>query len=149
MPSGVKCREAQYATCEQEARCSGGHAECPKSPPMADGTICQERGQCRNGKCVPYCETQGLQSCMCDIIQDACKRCCRMSINETCFPVEPPDILPDGTPCIQGFCNKVMKELYVGVADTFLMNFIFRRECVKKQFKMLWKDFGISLKRLI
>lgn len=107
MPSGVKCREAQYATCEQEARCSGGHADCPKSPPMADGTICQERGQCRNGKCVPYCETQGLQSCMCDIIQDACKRCCRMSINETCFPVEPPDMLPDGTPCIQGFCNKV------------------------------------------
>lgn len=34
-------------------------------------------------------------------------RCCRMSINETCFPVEPPDVLPDGTPCIQGFCNKV------------------------------------------
>ncbi|KAG4079955.1 hypothetical protein HA402_006267 [Bradysia odoriphaga] len=110
MPSGVKCREAQYATCEQEARCSGGHADCPKSPPMADGTICQERGQCRNGKCVPYCETQGLQSCMCDIIQDACKRCCRMSINETCFPVEPPDMLPDGTPCIQGFCNKGLCE---------------------------------------
>ncbi|XP_031632985.1 ADAM 17-like protease [Contarinia nasturtii] len=106
MTSGVKCREAQYATCEQEARCSGGQSECPKSPPMVDGTTCQERGQCRNGKCIPYCETQGLQSCMCDIIQDACKRCCRMSINETCFPVEPPDILSDGTPCIQGFCNK-------------------------------------------
>ncbi|CAD6993212.1 ADAM 17-like protease [Ceratitis capitata] len=106
MPAGMNCRDAQYATCEQEARCSGTHAECPKSPPMADGTICQERGQCRNGKCIPYCETQGLQSCMCDIIQDACKRCCRMSINETCFPVEPPDMLPDGTPCIQGFCNK-------------------------------------------
>uniref|UniRef100_A0A1B0BZX8 Uncharacterized protein n=1 Tax=Glossina palpalis gambiensis TaxID=67801 RepID=A0A1B0BZX8_9MUSC len=29
-----------------------------------------------------------------------------MSINETCFLVEPPDVLPDGTPCIQGFCNK-------------------------------------------
>lgn len=107
MTAGVKCREAQYATCEQEARCSGGQSECPKSPPMVDGTTCQERGQCRNGKCIPYCETQGLQSCMCDIIQDACKRCCRMSINETCFPVEPPDILSDGTPCIQGFCNKV------------------------------------------
>lgn len=26
--------------------------------------------------------------------------------NETCFPVDPPDILSDGTPCIQGFCNK-------------------------------------------
>ncbi|XP_017041660.1 ADAM 17-like protease [Drosophila ficusphila] len=106
MASGMKCREAQYATCEQEARCTGAHAECPKSPAMQDGTTCQERGQCRNGKCVPYCETQGLQSCMCDIIADACKRCCRMSINETCFPVEPPDVLPDGTPCITGFCNK-------------------------------------------
>ncbi|CRK87999.1 CLUMA_CG001785, isoform A [Clunio marinus] len=106
MQAGVKCREAAYATCEQEARCTGGNADCPKSPPMNDGTICQERGQCRSGKCVPYCETQGLQSCMCDVIADACKRCCRMSINETCFAVEPPDILPDGTPCIQGFCNK-------------------------------------------
>jgi disintegrin and metalloproteinase domain-containing protein 17 len=36
--------------------------------------------------------------------------CCRMSINETCFAVEPPDVLPDGTPCIQGFCNKGMCE---------------------------------------
>lgn len=110
MPVGFKCREAQYSTCEQEARCTGSHAECPKSPAMADNTICQERGQCRTGKCIPYCETQGLQSCMCDIINDACKRCCRMSINETCFPVEPPDVLPDGTPCIQGFCNKGMCE---------------------------------------
>lgn len=111
MPAGVKCRDAQYATCEQEARCTSNHADCPKSPPMSDGTICQERGQCRNGKCIPYCETQGLQSCMCDVIQDACKRCCRMSINETCFAVEPPDILPDGTPCIQGFCNKVRYDI--------------------------------------
>lgn len=141
MTAGVKCREAQYATCEQEARytylrcfysfsfyffeifyrCSGGQSECPKSPPMVDGTTCQERGQCRNGKCIPYCETQGLQSCMCDIIQDACKRCCRMSINETCFPVEPPDILSDGTPCIQGFCNKV--NIYL--SDIPFENFIF------------------------
>lgn len=74
MTAGIKCREAQYATCEQEARCTGNQSECPKSPPMADGTTCQERGQCRGGKCIPYCETQGLQSCMCDIIQDACKR---------------------------------------------------------------------------
>lgn len=110
MPAGVKCRDAQYATCEQDARCSGNGADCPKSPAMTDGTVCQERGQCRSGKCIPYCETQGLQSCMCDVIQDACKRCCRMSINETCFAVEPPDILPDGTPCIVGFCNKGMCE---------------------------------------
>ncbi|XP_054265870.1 ADAM 17-like protease isoform X2 [Macrosteles quadrilineatus] len=106
MSAGFTCREAQYATCEQESRCSGLSAECPRSPPMSDGTGCLERGQCRGGKCVPYCETQGMQSCMCDIISDACKRCCRMNMNDTCFPVDPLDILPDGTPCIQGFCNK-------------------------------------------
>ncbi|XP_066598039.1 ADAM 17-like protease [Prorops nasuta] len=106
MTQGIKCRDAQYATCEQESRCTGASSECPRSPPMKDGTDCLERGQCRLGKCVPYCETQGLQSCMCDTIGDACKRCCRMSLNETCFPIDPQDILPDGTPCIQGFCNK-------------------------------------------
>lgn len=67
MMKGIKCREAQYATCEQESRCTGSTADCPKSPAMADQTDCQERGKCRNGKCTPYCETQGLQSCMCDI----------------------------------------------------------------------------------
>lgn len=66
MSFGSKCREAQYATCEKESTCTGKSSECPKSPPMDDGTNCLERGQCRLGKCVPYCETQGLQSCMCD-----------------------------------------------------------------------------------
>lgn len=45
-------------------------------------------------------------------VGDACKRCCRMSLNETCFPIDPQDILPDGTPCIQGFCNKVIRNYY-------------------------------------
>nr|CAD7261925.1 unnamed protein product [Timema shepardi] len=110
MPVGIKCRDAQYATCEQESRCTGASSECPRSPPMTDGTGCLERGQCKRGKCIPYCETQGLQSCMCDTIGDACKRCCRMNLNDTCFPVDPMDILPDGTPCIQGFCNKGLCE---------------------------------------
>lgn len=105
MRNGVKCRDAQYATCEQESRCTGLQADCPKSPPMSDGTDCQERGKCKNGKCIPFCETQGMQSCMCDVIENACKRCCRSNINETCSPVDSADILADGTPCIQGFCN--------------------------------------------
>uniref|UniRef100_A0A0A9XMC2 ADAM 17-like protease n=2 Tax=Lygus hesperus TaxID=30085 RepID=A0A0A9XMC2_LYGHE len=105
MSEGIKCREAQYSTCEQESRCSGKGPDCPKSAPMTDGTECQERGKCRLGKCIPYCETQGLQSCMCDTVADACKRCCRMNLNETCFPVTPHNLLPDGTPCIHGFCN--------------------------------------------
>lgn len=67
MAAGIKCRDAQHATCEKEAVCSGISAECPASPHMADGTPCLERGQCQDGKCIPYCETRGLQSCMCDI----------------------------------------------------------------------------------
>lgn len=165
LPAGNKCRDAQYATCEQESRCSGKGAECPKSAPMTDGTTCLEKGKCRMGKCIPYCETQNLLSCMCDTSKkkchlpikicytylyimyykltkyklciniinfiscikfflskrlfffisggDACKRCCRMNLNETCFPVTThDDILPDGTPCIHGFCNKVLNYFY-------------------------------------
>ena len=72
---------------------------------------CIERGKCRGGECIPYCETQSLQSCMCDTEQDACMRCCRRNLNSTCFPimddVGTPDPLKDGTPCYQGSCNKV------------------------------------------
>lgn len=67
MAIGIKCRDAQHATCEQESRCTGTSAICPRSPPMEDGTDCLERGKCRHGRCIPYCETQGLQSCMCDV----------------------------------------------------------------------------------
>ncbi|ROT82229.1 ADAM 17-like protease [Penaeus vannamei] len=106
MSQGVKCREQQPATCENESRCLGTTAVCPKAKPMDDGTPCIEKGQCHQGSCLPYCETQEMQSCMCDTIDDACKRCCRKTLNDTCFPVVPLDILPDGTPCIHGFCNK-------------------------------------------
>ncbi|KZS20319.1 ADAM 17 Protease [Daphnia magna] len=105
MPAGQKCREAQRATCEQEAKCTGTSSECPASAPQPDGTECLEKGQCRNGTCLPFCETQNYQSCMCDTVADACKRCCRYHLNDTCFPFEPYDILPDGTPCVHGFCN--------------------------------------------
>ncbi|KAG0716949.1 ADAM 17-like protease [Chionoecetes opilio] len=106
MNQGVKCKEKQPATCENESRCLGTKAECPKAKPMEDGTACIEKGQCLQGNCLPYCETQDMQSCMCDTIDNACKRCCRKTLNDTCFPIMPVDILPDGTPCIQGFCNK-------------------------------------------
>ncbi len=109
MSSGATCRTANFATCEEKAECSGKSAECPKSLAMPDGTECIERGECRTGECVPYCETQGLQSCMCDTEQDACMRCCRRNLNSTCFPIMDKDGNPDqllgGTPCFQGFCN--------------------------------------------
>lgn len=43
---------------------------------------------------------------MCDREEDACKRCCRRSQNDTCDPIEPIEILRDGTPCIHGYCDK-------------------------------------------
>jgi len=110
MSAGQKCRTENYATCKEKAVCSGGQAICPASLPMPDGTHCIERGKCRSGECIPYCETQGLQSCMCDTEQDACMRCCRRNLNSTCFPIMDEagarDPLKDGTPCYQGSCNK-------------------------------------------
>ncbi len=74
MNKGAKCRSANFATCEREAECTGQQAECPASQAMPDGTQCVEKGECRAGQCVPYCETIGKQSCMCDTEQDACHR---------------------------------------------------------------------------
>jgi len=151
MPSGQKCREAQRATCEQEAKCTGTSAECPISAPQPDGTECLEKGKCRNGTCLPFCETQNYQSCMCDTVADACKRCCRYHLNDTCFPIEPHDILPDGTPCVHGFCNSVSfiamlvmkrllkesKSIPVGTNT-----FCWCRASARRLSKTLWNDSG-------
>ena len=61
MAQGSKCRSDNYATCEEKAVCTGNQAACPASRPMADDTECNERGKCKNGQCIPYCETQHLQ----------------------------------------------------------------------------------------
>ena len=106
MDAKTRCRQANYANCEKEAFCTGLKAECPKSEHMPDATDCIEKGKCKTGKCVPFCETQGKQSCMCDNEANACKRCCRKHLNTTCIAESPVDILPDGTPCFQGFCHK-------------------------------------------
>ncbi|KAH9383721.1 hypothetical protein HPB48_025487 [Haemaphysalis longicornis] len=87
--------------------CTGKSAECPPSPPQWDDSPCLDKGKCRAGECMPYCETRGEVSCMCDTEVDACKRCCRPSHNATCKPTEPMEILRDGTPCIHGYCEKV------------------------------------------
>jgi len=77
----------------------------------------------------PYCETQHLQSCMCDTEADACKRCCRKNLNSTCFPIVDkekggPDRLLDGTPCYQGFCNNGRCERTMQDVVTRIWDFI-------------------------
>lgn len=63
-------------------------------------------------------------------VENACRRCCRTNINETCFPVEPIDVLPDGTPCIQGFCNKVGYIYYLSLAE-LIIRFYAQGNCEK------------------
>ncbi|KAF0306944.1 ADAM 17-like protease [Amphibalanus amphitrite] len=105
---GAKCREASLATCEKEATCNGARADCPASAPMVDGTECQEHGgRCRAGKCVSFCELNGLHSCMCDVEKYACNLCCRKSLNDTCTAQEPLRTLSGGTPCMHGLCNNM------------------------------------------
>ncbi|KAK9879198.1 hypothetical protein WA026_004046 [Henosepilachna vigintioctopunctata] len=104
MPRGTVCRQAQYTTCEEQSVCTGAHSYCPPSPPVNDGIDCQEKGKCVKGECIPFCETRGLYSCMCDTAVNACKRCCRSAFNRTCSPQDFDNILPDGTPCMYGIC---------------------------------------------
>nr|AMO02512.1 ADAM 17-like protein [Tityus serrulatus] len=100
------CREAQQTACKQEAHCNGESPDCPPSSPQPNKTLCLDKGQCLAGECIPFCETRDRHSCMCNREEDACKRCCRRTQNDTCDPIEPIEILRDGTPCIHGYCEK-------------------------------------------
>ena len=128
----------------------GSSSECPASAPQPDGTECLEKGLCRNGTCLPFCETQGYQSCMCDTVSDACKRCCRYHLNDTCFPFEPFDILPDGTPCIHGFCNSVSffsPNPFCKILSFKIVVFI-NRAFARKRFKISSNAFGTLWRNL-
>ncbi|XP_023216169.1 ADAM 17-like protease isoform X2 [Centruroides sculpturatus] len=100
------CREAQPLACKQEAHCTGESPDCPPSPAQPNKTLCLDKGQCLAGECIPFCETRDRLYCLCDREEDACKRCCRRTQNDTCDPIEPIEILRDGTPCIHGYCDK-------------------------------------------
>ena len=61
---------------------------------------------------------------MCDTPTDSCKRCCRMNLNTSCFVMQPEEMLPDGTPCKTGFCNKgvcepTMTDIVIRIWDFF------------------------------
>ena len=75
-----------------------------------------------------------FQTCMCDTTPDSCKRCCRMNLNTSCFVMQPEEMLPDGTPCKTGFCNKgvcepTMTDIVVriwGFFEDFNLNSVMR-----------------------
>ena len=85
---------------------------------MVDGTECQEHGgRCRGGKCVSFCELNGLHSCMCDVEKYACNLCCRKSLNDTCTAQEPLRTLSGGTPCMHGLCNNMVSRRRRGARE--------------------------------
>ena len=53
-------------SCEGVAFCTGNSGDCPHPQPKANGTACLEKGECRDGTCVPFCETHSMVSCICD-----------------------------------------------------------------------------------
>lgn len=99
------CRAKDQNNCKDESYCNGEDFYCPASPSLPDEQDCLDRGKCRRGQCISYCQTLGKQSCMCDTEPNACKRCCKDARNGTCKPIDN-EILLDGTPCIYGFCEK-------------------------------------------
>lgn len=109
MPLGAKCRDENLLACKRESYCDGSSSDCPPEEPVENGFDCLDRGKCKDGQCLPFCETLGMQSCMCDLPQNACYRCCRKVstyINGTCEQFSPREVLSDGTPCRYGFCEK-------------------------------------------
>lgn len=113
-PAGFPCRQAEEYYCKQASYCDGSSAECPPSPPSEDNKSCVGRGLCRNGNCIPFCEARELHSCLCNTPVDACKLCCKSTVNGTCVPydIKAPH-LPDGVLCYRGVCEKGRCEQHI------------------------------------
>lgn len=114
---GTTCQEPINATCKGKSVCTGNSSECPPPENAADNTVCVDKGLCRNGECVPFCEAeQNLQPCACNDTEHSCKVCCR-SKNGTCSPYFNGVnylFLRKGKPCTVGFCDeggKCMKQV--------------------------------------
>eukprot|EP00058_Branchiostoma_floridae_P003592 XP_002589080.1 hypothetical protein BRAFLDRAFT_213750 [Branchiostoma floridae] len=120
-PSSHVCRKPappeDDATCKQAAYfCSYMyslmHVECIIDECKAETFSCCCSGQCRNGTCMPFCESRGLQSCLCQNVSESCNVCC-MNMSHPQGMCKPYQETPQaelkwqqaGKPCIQGYCN--------------------------------------------
>ncbi|XP_030642049.1 disintegrin and metalloproteinase domain-containing protein 17a [Chanos chanos] len=115
--AGKTCQENITATCKGTSDCTGFSSECPAPGNLPDGTECVDKGQCRDGECVPFCEAvHNLQSCACNETDDSCKVCCKDE-NGLCSPFKEKGqflFLRKGKPCTVGFCDgggKCMKQV--------------------------------------
>ncbi|KAF5903401.1 disintegrin and metalloproteinase domain-containing protein 17 isoform X1, partial [Clarias magur] len=111
------CQESINATCKASSSCTGNSSECPSPGNLSDTTECVDRGRCRGGECIPFCEaTPKLRSCACNDTDSSCKVCCKK--NGVCTPFKFDNgeylYLRKGKPCTVGFCDghgKCMKQV--------------------------------------
>lgn len=106
---GSLCREKNSDSCKDATVCDGFSKNCPaKSPPLPDGRQCLDDGTCLNGQCKSVCEIEGKIPCICHQRKDQfCLRCCRSrGSNSTCSPHVKNSYLPNGSPCLYGFCDE-------------------------------------------
>lgn len=132
--AGFPCRPAEELNCKQSSYCDGSSAECLPPPPIEDNTTCIGGGFCRSGDCIPFCEAHDLLSCMCNTPANACKLCCKATLNGTCTPYDTKaPYLPDGNQCYRGVCEKgrceqpiqdVVERLWDVIEDITLTTFV-------------------------
>ncbi|KAH9498611.1 hypothetical protein Btru_007784 [Bulinus truncatus] len=107
-----------YCQFVKDASCSPANHECCLNCQMApSGTTCRsnsevdynssclDKGQCRNGSCIPFCEAKNLISCACEDLANSCQRCCRKDSKSSCDPFDGSSPLPNGRPCVGGYCQ--------------------------------------------
>ncbi|XP_074656602.1 ADAM 17-like protease [Tubulanus polymorphus] len=95
--------------CEKASSCTGNSAVCPPPLPKDDKTPCFNNGTCKGGICQPFCYSINKLPCVCDEVAESCKWCCRVDEKSKCIPHILSNgsqwSLPDGMPCVQGYCN--------------------------------------------
>ncbi|XP_005096483.1 ADAM 17-like protease [Aplysia californica] len=102
---GLLCRADSGIDCQKSAYCTGSSLVCPASEDKDDGDECLDEGKCEAGECLPFCQARNLTSCACSDLANSCQRCCRTGEGAECVPYDNNHPLPDGRPCVAGYCE--------------------------------------------
>uniref|UniRef100_H2YQN9 Uncharacterized protein n=1 Tax=Ciona savignyi TaxID=51511 RepID=H2YQN9_CIOSA len=113
------CRAHIPGLCLKDVFCNGVDTDCPAPEHMPDNTLCGDLGRCMGGICEPFCQTKGLQPCLCSLKEsEFCTRCCAPlgaigdDMTNLCKPYMnategelKPLLLPDNSTCTLGYCR--------------------------------------------
>ncbi|CAH8487095.1 unnamed protein product [Schistosoma turkestanicum] len=93
-PKNTICAQTSSTNpCLGPGQCNGLSSVCP-GPTLLSGSQCAEHGRCFRGKCHPFCYSLGLETCICDSVEESCLICClfptsNLTTNQSkvCLPV--------------------------------------------------------------